>query len=207
MAETAANTKSATQERTRTPFAAMGVGAINFTTNAGDLGISGLDQNWGPYHFVRLDLLKLAQTITNGASEYTNTLLFTFPIGLIQFLGAIYSLTPTTTSTLSTTITTGTTGAVAFGTAVASNATLSTTMINIGPGTGQTPTAYTSSTTVNVAAAAVTGFLIALPTTMFDGTATAIKMYLNNSIATNSADGTMAWDGYINLAYLHVGDV
>lgn len=204
MAETAANTLRPSQSGDL--FAAQGSGAAAYTTKPGDLGIAQTERQSGFFHSVRLDFFKLAQTITNGASEYTNTLIYTFPIGLIQFLGAIYSLTPTTTSTLSTTITTGSSGTLGFGTVVASNATLSTTMINVGPGTGQTPTAWTSSTTINVAAATVTGFLIALPTTMFDGTGTAIKLYLNNSVAVNSADGTMTWDGYINFAYLHCGD-
>lgn len=206
MAETSANTLQATQSGNR--IGALAVGAAAYTTRPGDLGINAGERAAdGAWRYTRLDFNKLAQTITNGVSEYTNTLLYTFPIGIITFGISSYSLTPTTTSTIATTITSGASGTLGFGTAVASNATLATTMINVGPGTGQTPTAWTSSTVINVAAANVTGYTLAFPTAVFDGSGTAIKLYLNNSVAVNIADGTMTWDGYLNLVWCHSGDI
>ncbi len=145
-----------------------------------------------------ITLTALSQTITNGASEFTGTEIYDFPEGRILVLGVTASLAPTTTSTLSTTITTGTTGALSIGT-VTDDGTHSTTKANLLP-----DTAYTSSTTINVAAAAITAALAA--SAQFDGTATAIKAFLNNKIATNSADGTITWTGTVKITWINLGD-
>lgn len=146
-----------------------------------------------------LTLTAVAQTITNGASEFTGTKLVTFPEGRILVLGVLATLTQTTTSTLATTITTGTAGAISLGSVTASNASLTGTMVDMLPST-----AYTSSTTVNVAGTAVSAPLAAAA--QFNGTTTAIAMFLNNSIATNSADGTLTITGTIQITWVPLGD-
>jgi hypothetical protein len=202
MAEITTNAQP-TQGRSR--FSAMGVGAAAYTTNPGDLGISADESAYGAYHLTRIKRSAVRQTISNGGTEYTNTLLYTFPVGIISFGLATFSLAPTHTSVIATSFN-GATGAIGLGTAIASNATLATTMINVAPGTGQTPTAYTQSAAINVAQTAITGYTLALGTAAFDGTATAIKLYLNTSIAVGSVDGTVLWNGYVNLAWQFGGD-
>jgi len=151
----------------------------------------------GVFHQTTLTLTNLPQTIVNGASEWVGTEIFDFPLGRINVQGVASSLAPTTTSTLASTITTGTTGAVSLGT-VTDDGTHSTTKVDLGA-----DTAYTSSTTINVAAAAVKVLLAA--EAKFDGSATAKKMFLNNKIATNTNDGTMTWSGTITINWANLG--
>jgi len=149
-------------------------------------------------HQTVLALSALSQTITNGASEWVGTEIYDFPEGRILVLGATMTIAPTTTSTLASTITTGTTGAIAVGT-VTDDGTHTTTKVDLIP-----DTAYTSSTTINVAAAAAKAALAA--SAHFDGTTTAKKAFLNNKIATNTNDGTMTWTGSITLTWINLGD-
>lgn len=162
-------------------------------------GVASETTGSGPYRRTVLTLTAMPQTITNGASEFTGTKIYDFPEGRILILGVIATLAETTTSVLATTITTATAGAYALGTVTASNASLTGTMVNLAPST-----AYTSSATINVPGAAAVAALAA--SAPFDGTATAIDMFLNNSIATNSADGTLTWTGRIEVAWVHLGD-
>jgi hypothetical protein len=152
----------------------------------------------GIFRQTTITLTALAQTITNGASEWVGTDIYDFPAGRILILGVIASLAPTTTSTIASTIASGATGAIAVGT-VTDDGTHSTTKVDLLP-----DTAYTSSTTINVAAAAVTAALAA--SAQFDGTATAKKAFLNNKIATGSGDGTMTWTGYVTITWVNLGD-
>jgi len=149
-------------------------------------------------HQTVLTLTALSQTIVNGASEWVGTEIYDFPEGRILVLGATMNIAPTTTSTLASTVTTGTTGAIAVG-SVTDDGTHSTTKVDLVP-----DTAYTSSTTINVAAAAAKAALAA--SAQFDGTTTAKKAFLNNKIATNSADGTIAWSGTIAFTWINLGD-
>lgn len=151
----------------------------------------------GIVHQTVLTLTALAQTIPNGASEWVGTEIYDFPLGRILVLGVTASLAPTTTSALAGTITTGTTGAIAIG-SVTDDGTHTTTKVDILP-----DTAYTSSTTVNVAAAAVLAALAA--SAQFDGRTTAKKAFLNNKIATNTGDGTMTWTGTITITWANLG--
>lgn len=165
--------------------------AIAATTVASELGSGVLRQTL-------LTLTALSQVIPNGASEWCGTDIYDFPEGRILVLGVTASLAPTTTSTLASTVTTGTTGAIAIGT-VTDDGTHSTTKVDLLP-----DTAYTSSTTINVAAAAVTAALAA--SAQFDGTGTAKKAFLNNKIAVNTNDGTITWTGTIKITWINLGD-
>lgn len=152
----------------------------------------------GVVHQTTLTLTALSQTIANGASEWAGTEIYDFPEGRILVHGVTMTIAPTTTSTLATTITSGTTGAIAIGT-VTDDGTHTGTKVDLIP-----DTAYTSSTTINVAAAAAKAALAAAA--QFDGTATAKKAFLNNKIATNSADGTITWTGTIKITWTNLGD-
>lgn len=145
-----------------------------------------------------ITLAALSQVIVNGASEWVGTKIFTFPEGRILLLGATATIAPTTTSTLATTITSATGGTFALG-SVTNDGTLTTTKADMLPSGS-----FTSSTVINVAAAAATNKLAA--SAQFDGTATAIAAFLNTNVATNSADGTLTWAGTITLTWAFLGD-
>lgn len=207
MAEITTNAQL-TQDRTR--LAAMGVGAAAFTTNPGDLGVVALECAYGPFHLTRLNLNGFSQTVVNG-TEYQGNLLYTFPVGRIIILGCVCSLTPTTTSDVATTLNASKIGNFGLGTTQVASAsvTLATTDINISPGTGQTPTTFTTSATTNAAGTLMTSALNVSSTAQFDGTSTAIKVYLNSSFSTTGdidADATFTWAGYINILWAHIGD-
>lgn len=152
----------------------------------------------GVTHQTVLTLAALSQVVPNGASEWVGTEIYDFPTGRINILGVTASLAPTTHSTLASTITTGTTGAIALGT-VTDDGTHTGTKVDLLP-----DTAYTSSTTIDVAAAAVTAHLVAAGT-VFDGTSAAKKAFLNNKIATNTNDGTILWSGTITITWVNLG--
>jgi hypothetical protein len=151
----------------------------------------------GVFHQTVLTLTALDQLIPNGASEWCGTEVYDFPIGRILVLGVTASLAPTTTTALVTTITTGTTGTVALGT-VTDDGTHTTTKADLLPDGN-----FTSSTTVNVAAAAVGKTLVA--SAPFDGTSAAKAAFLNTKVATNSADGHLAWAGNITMTWVELG--
>lgn len=143
----------------------------------------------------------VSQAVVNG-TEYQSTKLFDFPEGRILVLGVTATLQQTTTSALASTLNSGSTGAVALGTAAASATTLATTMVDLLPST-----AFTSSTTINVAGTAVKASLAA--SAQFDGTTTAKSMYLNSAFATTTdvdADATQTFGGTIVVTWLSLGD-
>lgn len=147
-------------------------------------------------------LSDVAQTVVNG-TEYQSTKLFDFPQGRILVLGVLASLAQKTTSAIAGTLNSGVTGAVALGTAAASNVSLTSTMVDLLPST-----AFTSSTTINVAGTAVGAALAA--SAQFDGTSTAKSMYLNSAYATTTdvdADATQTWTGTITVTWIYLGDI
>ena len=175
-------------------FDAVNVPAtIGVGTPAALSTVSVAESGVGAVHKTVITLTALAQTIPNGASEFVGTELYAFPAGRIYLLGTTASLTPTTTSALATTITSGTTGHYAMG-SVTNDGTLTGTKADI-----FADTSFTSSTTVNVAAAAVTpvgaAAVIASPGSVF----------LNTSAAVNSADGTMTTTGTITMHWINLG--
>jgi hypothetical protein len=146
-------------------------------------------------------LRNVPQTVVNG-TEHQGTLLGTLPAGRILVLGTIATLQQTTTSAIASTLNSGVTGAVALGTATSSSTTLSSTMANLLPST-----AFTTSTTINVAGTAVSAALAA--SAQIDGTSTAVPIYLNSAYATTAdvdADATQTWSGTIVITYVHLGD-
>jgi len=112
------------------------------------------------------------------------------------------SMAQTTTSALATTINSGSTGALGLGTATASNVSLTSTMVDLMPST-----AFTSSTTVDVAGSAVGAALVA--SAHFDGTTTAKDMFINTAYATTTdvdGDGTQTLSGTIIVTWINLGD-
>jgi len=147
-------------------------------------------------------LSSLAQTVVNG-TEYQGTKIYDFPAGRILVLGVVASIAQKTTSALASTLNASSTGALSLGTATASSTTLDSTMADLLPST-----AFTSSATVNVAGTAVTGALAA--SAQFDGTSTAIDLFVNTAYATTGdvdADATQTLSGTITVTWLNLGDV
>lgn len=169
------------------------------TPTSGTLTAAHYQLGW--FYKTVFTLTDIPQAVVNG-TEYQSTLLFTFPAGRIWVQGVIATLQQTTTSDLTTTLNSGVTGAVALGSAAASNVSLTSTMVNFLPST-----AFTSSTTINVAGSAVSAALAS--SAQLDGTTTAIPLYLNSAFATTTdvdADATQTWDGTITVMWSNIGD-
>lgn len=179
-----------------------GVTADSGTVNPPATGsITAKHAAFGPFKQLKLTLADVPQSVVNG-TEYQSTLMYTLPEGRVYVIGAVATLQQKTTSALASTLNSGSTGAIGVGTAAASSTTLSTTMQDIIP-----TTAFTSSTTINVAGTAVNAVL-ASPA-VFDGTSSAKKLYLNTAYATTTdVDGnaTQTISGTVTVTYVHLGD-
>jgi hypothetical protein len=159
-------------------------------------------KNKGGRNVTSITFLDHSILITDALS-YFGEKIFTFPEGLVAITAAVGSLTFTTTSILANTLNASVTCAWGFGSAIASNVTLSSTMVNI---VGST--AFTSSATISVANTATTGVL-AVPINI-NGTATAVPCYFNVGIPTNTdidADATVLVNGTVTFEWELVGDV
>lgn len=159
-----------------------------------------------PVHQTVLQFTNQPMTITD-ALAYAGLQLYTFPLGWITVLGSAMKMTVTTTSDVATTLNASKTVQYGLGTVTASATTLATTMINLNPGTGQSVPSFTSSATTNTVNTAVTSGLIAIPAP-FDGTTTAIKVFMNMALATGGdidADATVAINGTAIISWIHSG--
>lgn len=177
------------------------VGASTIT--ASTVGVPGMVRK------TTLTLSSVALALNDDSDEtWGSTLLWTAPEGIISVLGSVgRALSFTTTSTIASTLNASKTVQFGFGTAAASATTLATTMINLGPGTGQTVPTFTSSATINVAATAVSTFL-KVPA-IFDGSSTPMPCYINIAVATADdidADATLTLSGTFVLYWIDVGD-
>jgi len=156
---------------------------------------------FGPFCQTTLTLNNVPQTVVNG-TEYQGTKIYDFPAGRILVMGVTATLQQKTTSVLASTLNTGSTGAISLGTATATNVSLTSTMVDLLPST-----AFTSSTTINVAGTAVSAALAA--SAQFDGTATAKDVYLNTAYATTAdvdADATQTISGTVVITWTQLGD-
>lgn len=151
-------------------------------------------------------------TLTD-ALAYVGQQLYDFPAGNIRFLDCVATITVTTTSALASTLNSGATVSWGVGTATASSLTLATTMMNAMPGSGEAVNTFTSSTTVNVAAAADNGILAHTATARglsgADGTSTPVDLFLNFGVAAASisGDATITVTGTIELTWVNGGDI
>lgn len=181
-------------------FTAAAAGVATVGAAAGS-GVVATEFGAGVLRHTRLTLTALAQAVVNG-TEFQGTKVYDFPEGRILILGVTMSLAETTTSAIATTLNSGVTGALGLGTVAASNVSLTSTMVDLMP-----TTAFLTSTTINVAAAAATGALAVAA--QFDGTTTAKDMFLNSAFATTTdvdADATMTWTGTIDFTWVLLGD-
>lgn len=155
----------------------------------------------------------MAVTITD-ALAYASQQIYDFPLGRIHMLDCVGWIQMTTTSAIASTLNSGATISWGIGTAAASSLTLATTMMNAMPGSGESVNTFTSSTVINVAATADSGFLAAVSAAhlgaIVDGTATAADLYLNLAVPTNTeidADATVTITGRIILTWMNTGTI
>jgi 3-deoxy-D-arabino-heptulosonate 7-phosphate (DAHP) synthase len=151
----------------------------------------------------------VALTITD-ALAYLGTKIYDFELCYLNILAAHFVGTLTTTSAIASTLNSGVVVNLGIGTATASNVTLATTMMDILPGSGETPAGFTSSTTINVASAEINMVLAAVTAgahnaANFNGTVTAKDIYLNLAVATATdidADATVALNGHLAITLI-----
>ncbi len=175
-----------------------GAGLVPASLNA---TVSVVERGDEAFHQTVFTLVDMPQAVVNG-TEYQGTKIYQFPAGRLHVLGVTAVLAQKTTSIIADTINSAT-GAVALGTVTASNVALTGTMVNFLPST-----AFTSSTVINTAGTAVGAVLAAAA--VFDGTSSAIALYLNSAYATTGdvdADGTQTWTGTITVSWCNLGDI
>lgn len=171
------------------------VGAVNGAT------ISAVERGDGIIHQTVLTLTDTPLTVTDTLA-YLGTKIYDFAAGRVLVLGTTASLAFAVTSTRASTINDDAAMDWALGTATASNVSLSSTMVDILPKVDKTldgtDDAYTTASTGALAASA-----------QFDGTGTAVDVYLNVSFPTTTdidADGTMTVTGTITITWVDLGD-
>lgn len=185
-----------------------GGGANTTTTNIGapaGTGTTAVETGDGVTHKTVLTLtalpVSLSDTHVGGGTK-----IYDFPLGSITITGAFGTVAETTTSAIATTLNSGVTynwGVGTVQTTTQDSGTLATTEQDI-IGT----TNGTSSTTINVAAAASTGSGSA-PKTL-NGTATAADAYFNVGIASAGdidGDATTTFTGTITILWQFNGAV
>lgn len=188
-------------------YMASTAGASSVTANVGTAGTGVTAAEYGDDVIHKTVLTLSAVSVAVGdTSVGGGSLIYTFPEGVISVLGGVSTLAATTTTDVTATLNGGKTLSVGVGTVVTlaqSSGTLVTTEQDI-------INAHTvvSSTTINVAGAASTGFN-ATPKGL-NGSASASKAYLNVGVPTATdidADATVTFSGTVTINWAYVGDV
>ena len=176
-------------------------------------GISVDEYSYGVHRQTVFTLTNVPIALSN-TTQYASVHIYDFPLGRIHIDDCVGTIAMTTTSTLTSTLNTGATVQWGIGTAAASASTLATTMQNAMPGSGETPNSFTSSTTINVAATADSGFLAAVSAAhlaaIVNGTVTASKLFFNIGVPTDGdldADATVTVSGTLYLTWYNAGVV
>ncbi len=168
--------------------------------------VTAAEGGFGAFHYTTLTLaglpIALSQAHVGGGTK-----IYTFPEGNIAILGATSSIAETTTSAILTTLNGGktlSTGVGSVATTTQDSGTLITTQQDI-------VNAYstTSSTVINVAAAAAHGKQLGTTVIRLDGTGTASPVYLNVGVPTAAdidADATTTWSGTVTITWVYNGD-
>jgi len=172
-----------------------GAGAVNGAT------VSAVESGGDVVHKTVLTLAATPLTVTD-ALAYAGVKIYDFPEGRIHVLGVTASIQWAVTSARAGTINDNASLTWAVGTATASNATLSGTMVDLIPKTTKVLAAAAAAlNTASTAALAANA--------QFDGTATAKDAYLNAAFETGTdidADGTLTATGTITITWINLGD-
>lgn len=166
----------------------------------------------GPLRITEFVFTAMELTIPDSVA-YLGTKIYDFPTGIIHVVDAAGALTLTTTSAIASTLNSGVVVNWGLGSVTASNVTLATTMIDMLPGSGGSLPAFTSSTVINVASAVDIDYLkhatAQNAAAIFDGSGTAIDMYFNLAVATDTnidADATVELNGKIYVMWRLIHD-
>lgn len=155
----------------------------------------------GFVHQTTFTFAAMALAVTD-ALAYASELIYTFPAGRIDILGATGTLQWAVTTDRASTINDSASLTWSLGSAAASNITLSSTMVNELPlATKALAAATTALNTASTNALAASAQL--------DGTTTPVPVYLNAAFATNTdidADGTLTATGTITISWVNLGD-
>lgn len=146
--------------------------------------------------------LSAAPVSVTDANAYGGTKILDFPEGRILILGVTASVQWAVTTDRTTTINDNASLTWGLGTATASNATLTGTMVDLLPKTTKVlSVATTGLNTASTAALAASAH--------FDGTSTAKDAYLNAAFETDTdidGDGTLTATGTILVTWINLGD-
>lgn len=177
------------------PINEYGVGA------AAGTGVVATEYGAGHSHQTLLTLTDLLITVTD-ALAYASQKIYDFPEGRLNIAGVTCNLKFGVTTDRATTINDNAALKFAIGSVAASNATLSSTMVDLLPKTSKTldgaVAAYTTFQGAALAAAA-----------QFDGTGTAKDAYLNVAFETGTdidGDGILKVTGTILITWAALGD-
>lgn len=191
---------------TRRPSLTRGTGAFEFDGAVPASSTIAMNDGIQVTHRTVITLNDLAVSLSD-TNVGGGSLIFTFPQGIIRYIGGIAkAITPTTTSTLASTLNASKTLSVGVGTVQTvsqASGTLTTTeqdLINA--------FSATSSATVNVAGTGGTG-ISAVAGVLIDGHTTAGTAYLNFGVPTATdidGDATITVDGEVTLIWQYLGD-
>jgi len=177
--------------------------ALNVTGGAGAVAGS-LTTATERVGFYRTTVTFAARALTvTDALAYVGTKVYDFPVGRIYLLSASASLQAAVKTEMASTINASAAMDYSFGTVTASNITLASTMVDIVPKV-DIPLAGT----IDTLSSAATGILGAPAT--FDGTGTAIDVYLNVAFPTDTeidADGDLEITGSCTFIWANLGPV
>lgn len=158
-------------------------------------------------------------TLSHATQGFGGLLLYTLPLGVIDWRGALGSFVATTSSNITSTLNSAKTVNWGLGTVINTVTTpIATTKIDLLPGYNITPPTFTSSTgsgtTITAAATTAQDYLRNLANTSgppllpLDGSATAIKVHLNMDVPTDAdidADATLSITGFFLLKWMSMG--
>lgn len=170
-----------------------GGGAVAYGTS-----VTGYDTGLGAHRTV-LTLTNLAVAMTDATTNgaYGGVTLLTLPEGVVSIVGAVTNLTVTASGTPGISATA--TLKHALGTVQSTTSdTLSSTLANIVPSTNTTLAAYTG---------AAKGISSSTPG-LFDGTASAVKVWLNLGVADagSASNDTVTVSGTVTVVWSYVND-
>mgnify|MGYP001605267484 CR=1 FL=1 len=186
------STEVALHDSSSVGLTTLNIGAVNGST------VSAVERGDGMIHQTVLTLTATPLTLAD-ATVGAGVKIYDFPVGMITVLSASGSVAETTTSAIATTLNSGVTYNWGVGTTTQASGTLATTEQNI-----INTTNGTSSTTINVAAAASASTQTVAPLA-YNGKSTAIDAFFNVGIATATdidADATTTWTGTVTITWL-----
>lgn len=165
--------------------------------------VTAVETGNGAYHQTVLTIVDLPITMRD-TQQGGGAAIYTFPESRICRIGASASIAVTTTSALATTLNTGSTCNYGVGSVTQANATVATTEQDF-----VQVTAFTSSTTIDVASAVAAGVGVGVLASL-SGLSTAVQAFLNLAVAGATdidADATTTVSGTVTINWVDVASI